>query len=104
MLLAFLWGAFGYEIISIYQGKLKIKRSIFGYGPGKEFDVSRISNLRASGFFGPMTSWKFGMAFWGLWGGTVAFEYNGKTRRFGISLSEDDANKLVSSLKERLSI
>ena len=101
---AFLWGAFGREIISVKNGIVRIKRSIFGYGPSTDFQANRVSNLRASGFFAPMMSWSFGMAYWGLSGGTIAFDYAGKTKRFGIHLSENDATQLASTLKKRFNL
>jgi hypothetical protein len=103
-LYTFLWGLFGFEVITVEFGNLKIKRSILGYGPSKNYEISKLSNLRASGFFGPMMSWSSGMAYWGLSGGTIAFDYEGKTKRFGISLNEDDSNQLVEALKTRLNL
>ncbi len=104
VLYVFLWGAFGREIISIQRGILKIKRSIFGYGPSKDYQTTKVSNLRASGLFPSMMSWSFNMSYWGVSGGTIAFDYDGKAQRFGIHVSEDDANQLVSHLKDRLSL
>ena len=98
-LYAFLWNAFGFEIISVQSGILTIKKSIFGYGPIKQYHTSNISNLRASGFFGSMMSWTGNMAYWGLTGGTVAFDYKNKTYHFGISLQEKEAKQVVENMK-----
>jgi hypothetical protein len=103
-LYAFLWGVFGFEVITVELGSLRIKRSILGYGLSRNYEISKLSNLRASGFFGSMMSWSAGMAYWGLSGGTIAFDYEGKTRRFGISLNENDSNQLVDALKKRLNL
>ena len=103
-LYAFLWLAFGYEIIKLEHRNLSIKRSIFGYGPTENYETQKITNLRASGFFAPMMSWSHGMAQWGLSGCTVAFDYDTKTKRFGINLSETDANQLVSTIKSRFNL
>ena len=103
-LYAFLWGIFGFEVIAAELGSLRIKRSILGYGRSRNYEISRLSNLRASGFFGPMMSWSSGMAEWGLSGGTIAFDYEGKTKRFGIHLNENDATQLVSTLKNRFNL
>jgi len=99
VLYAFLWGAFGNEIITAEHYIIKIKRSIFGYGLSKQFDRTKMSNLRASGFFVTMMSWNYSMAYWGLTGGTVSFDYGNKPERFGINLNEDDANQLVKMMK-----
>ncbi len=104
VLYSFLWSAFGKELITAENGTLQIKRSIFGYGPARQFDKIRISNLRASGFFATMMSWNYSMAFWGITGGTVSFDYENKTKRFGISLNEEDANQLVKVIKNRFNL
>ncbi len=95
---AWVWNAFGKEIVRIESGLLTTKRDVFGLGPIKSFQTMEISNLRAAGFFGNMTSWSAGMAFWGLSGGTVAFDYKDKTHRFGIQLEEKEARKIVERL------
>jgi hypothetical protein len=104
VLYAFLWGAFGYESVKIDQGIMSVRRSIFGYGLLKDYPLSGASNLRASGLFGSPMSWRFGMTYWGISGGSVAFEYAGKTRRFGINLNEDEANQLVVAMKKRFNL
>jgi len=102
VLYVFLWGVFGREIISIQHGNLEIKRSILGHGPSKKFQISKIKNLRAAGFFASMMSWSLNMSYWGISGGTVAFDYDGKTKRFGLHLNEADANQLVNNLKTKI--
>jgi hypothetical protein len=87
ILYAFLWIAFGYEIVSNQNGFLIIKRSIFGFGWSRKFSLPKISNLRASGLFPQTMSWRLSMAQWGLSGGAVAFDYNGGTGRLGINLA-----------------
>jgi hypothetical protein len=83
---------------------MMIKRCIFGHGPSRKFEISKMSNLRASGFFATMMSWAHSMAYWGLSGGTVAFEHENKTIRFGFSLNEDDAKQLAEIMKSRLNL
>jgi hypothetical protein len=51
-----------------------------------------------------MMSWAHSMAYWGLSGGTVAFEHENKTIRFGFSLNEDDAKQLAETMKSRLNL
>ncbi len=104
VLYAFLWCAFGYELITAEHDNMRIKRSIFGYGPSSQFEKAKVSNLRASGFFATMLSWNFNMAYWGISGGTVAFDYENKPKRFGINLNEDDANELVRIMKSKFNL
>jgi hypothetical protein len=104
VLYAFLWGVFGHEVITTEQGIMIIKRSIFGYGPLKKYEIVKMSKLRAAGFFITTMNWDYNIAYWGLSGGTVAFDYDGKTKRFGINLNEDDANQLVAIMKSRFNV
>jgi hypothetical protein len=99
---AFLWNAWGKEIILIQKGNLEIFRSIFGYGKKKIYRLGEISNLRAAGFFVSMFSKEYGMAQWGLAGGTIAFDFKNKAYRFGIGLEEQDAIELVENMKKYL--
>lgn len=92
------WNAFGKEIVRVESDLLRIKRDVFGLGPIRNFQTMEISNLRAAGFFGSLDSWSAGMAFWGLSGGTVAFDYKNKTHRFGIQLEEKEAREIVKRL------
>ncbi len=96
------WMLRGQEVISVSEGKLTIKRDIFGWGPTKTLDIRELHNLRASGYFGSLFSWNYSLAYWGLTGGTVAVDWQGKPQRFGIQLSEGEANLLVQDLKPYL--
>ena len=84
--LAWLWHVFGREVATVSSETLSIKRDVFGLGPGRAYNTSQVTNLRALRYFGSFTSWSFGMVTWGLSGGTVAFGYRGKTHRFSILL------------------
>jgi hypothetical protein len=46
VLYVFLWGAFGKELITSERSILKIKRSIFGYGPLRKYELLKITNLQ----------------------------------------------------------
>jgi hypothetical protein len=96
----FLWTAFGKELISVQSGTMAVRHDIFGYGRERRYQISKLENLRASGHFGSAMSWSYSMAYYGISGGSIAFEYEGKTRRLGIGLKEGDANKLVAYMKD----
>lgn len=96
------WHAFGKEIVKTEGELLTIKYDIFGWGLTRSFQINGISNLRAIGFFGNMFSWSYSNAMWGISGGTVAFDYRGKTHRFGIWLEEKESSEIVERLKPHL--
>ena len=97
-----MWWNTGLEIITIDHGILTIEWSILDYGWKKAYAISRISHLRTQGPFGSPTAWASGPAEWGVSGGTIAFDYNGKTKRFGIHLIEPDATELACRLNQML--
>jgi len=97
-----LWNAFGKEIVRVGSGLLTMKRDVFGLGRARSFQTMEISDLRAAGFFGNMRSVSSGMAQWEITGGTIAFDCNGKTNRFGIQLEEKEAREVVERLRPHL--
>jgi len=97
-----LWTAFGKEIVKVREGTLTIKRDILGRGKTRSFLVDRVTNLRASGFFPSNSYWENYLAQLRLGGGTVGFDSQGKTYRFGIQLMESDARTVVEELKPYL--
>lgn len=97
-----LWNAFGNEVVRIGGSALSLKRDILGLGVRRSFPITGVSNLRAAGLFGSLHSWSYGMAWYGLSPGVVAFEHEGKTHRFGIQLEEQEAHELVEALKRYL--
>jgi hypothetical protein len=97
------WTAFGKEIVKVSGGTLTIKRDILGHGKTNTFQVGRVMNLRASGFFPSNSYWENYLANLKLAGGTVGFDSQGKTQRFGIQLMESDARAVVEELKPYLS-
>lgn len=101
---AWLWNAFGKEVVTVRVGTLVLKRDILGFGRSRVFPVSEISHLRASGLFGSsfLRGWAGGLNYWGLSGGVIVFESGGKTHRFGIHLEEDEARHVVEELVKYL--
>lgn len=96
-----LWHVFGREIIkfTLQENIFTIKHDIFGLGRIKTFQNHEISNIRAAGYFGVINSF---LVLWGIIGGTIAFDYKGKTYRFGIQFEEKEAKELVEKIKSYL--
>ncbi len=100
VLYAIAWNAAGKEVVELRNRVLLIKRDVLGWGPARRYQAEEVSDLRASGFFGgpSMYSWSHSMSYWGLAGGTVAFDYRDRTVRFGIQLEEREARDLVDRI------
>jgi hypothetical protein len=103
-LLGYLWFLFGNEVISQENGFLLVKRSLFGYGLTKRFSLSKVLNLRVSTFFPQTMTWSLTLARLGMGGGTVTFEYEGKTQRMGIDLPERESGELAQLMKQKFNL
>jgi len=97
-----LWTAFGREIVTIREGALSIKRDILGYGRTRSFPVGIVRNLRPSGLFLSSSYWDNYLVQLKLMGGTVGFDVDGQVKKFGIQLTEPEAQEVVRELKPHL--
>jgi hypothetical protein len=96
-----LWMLVGKERILMGTSSLRMKRDILGLGRTRTFALFRIRNLRvASGPAGPRDA-AAALRLAGLSGGLIAFEYEGKTLRFGLSLDPVEAQMIVERMKQR---
>ena len=94
-----LWGFFGTEILSVNQGVLTIKRSVFGLGPRKEYQIIKISNLRTTAQSEPLATDRYNRSRYGLYGGAIVFDYEGKSIMIGAGLPKPEAEELAAFLK-----
>lgn len=92
------WMFFGKEIITLKDGNLKVKKSLFGFGATETFKLNKISNLRVKKFSPPPFTWDYSMVQWGLSGGNISFLFEGNTHRFAIKLDEKEAEKIINDM------
>jgi hypothetical protein len=88
-----LWYLKGKEIIVLTPSKLAIKKNIWGYGFKRVFDLNRIRNLWLSYYGGGREGNQSG--------GAILFDYDSNTYRFGLSLTEDEAQFILNELFKR---
>lgn len=102
-LFALLWMLAGREVAKVAQSEISLRREIAGLGRSREFDAGTIRNVRSSVV--PFNPWdpSAALMFWGLGGGTIAFDYGPKTYRFGAGLDEAEANSLTEMIGRRIS-
>jgi CRISPR/Cas system CMR-associated protein Cmr3 (group 5 of RAMP superfamily) len=86
--------------IFVEKNREVLKNDILGFGFSKKYEIKKISNVRASGYFG--TPDMFNLVVWNIVGGTIAFDYEGKTIRFGIALEEAEAKEAENILNNYL--
>ena len=82
---------------------LTTRRDIGGYGFDKEYDLTRVRDLRVSAM--GRSAWDYSgiLEFLGLGGGLVAFDYGAKTYRLGAGLDEAEAKFVVRKITDRYS-
>ncbi len=98
---AWLWQVMGKEIVTVRDGSLTLRRDVGGFGLDKVYDLDQVRELRAEpALFDPMDL-SMALQLWGIGGGAIAFDYEGKTRRFGIGLDETEAKQAVAAIKKR---
>lgn len=97
-----LWNLIGREIIEIDSESLRIKRAVGSVGPLREFSLGHVRALRVAPVgFSPF-DFASGMRFWGVGGGSIAFDYGAKTYRFGSALDEAEAKQVLARIGDRL--
>ena len=97
-----LWQLKGCEIITVSPAALGIKRELFGCGRVKQYDVSEIRELRVAPLTYNPFDYRSGLAFWGMGGGALAFDYGFKTYRFGAGVDEAEARIILQTITARL--
>ena len=87
----FLWYLAGKEVILVDDRALTIRRTLFGLGPTRRYDLARVRDLRACGE---------GLEV----GSSVAFDHDGKRRRFGQNLPAAEVERLIEAIRGRVAI
>lgn len=88
------WTLWGKEVVSIEREQLVVRYRI---GPAKierSYRLNQMEKLRLALERNPIVSI--------MKGGNIAFDFQGKTHRFGWTLIEEDAEDLVDALRPRL--
>jgi hypothetical protein len=97
-----LWSGFGKEIVTIREGMLSIRRDILGYGRTRSFPIGIVKDLRPSGFFPSDSYWENYLVQLKLADGTVGIDVQGQVKKFGVQLTEPEAQEVVQELKPYL--
>lgn len=101
---AMLWQIIGKEMVTVHGQTFKTRRDIGGFGFEKAYDFLQMRELRVGQVeFNPMEI-SSSLQLWGVGGGVIAFEYGGKTHRFGAGLDETEAKQAVTAIKQRYRI
>jgi hypothetical protein len=97
-----LWQVKGCEVVTVSPTALSIRREVLGYGVTKNYDVAEVRGLRIAPLtFNPF-DFRSGLAFWGIGGGMLAFDYGFKTYRFGGGVDEAEVRIIHQTIISRL--
>ena len=91
-----LWMIIGVEYVVLREETLLIRREFGGFDRSKEYDLSRIVNLRVES-----GDRRRALHFLGVGSGPIAFDYGSKTVRFGTGVHEIEAREIVEKLRSR---
>lgn len=108
-LFAVFWNMSGREIILINDQDLVVRRELGGFHLWEwGFALAAVRNLRYSPpIYDPFSfsePWAYQLQWLGIGGGSVAFDYDGKTYRFGCGLSEVESRRLIKTVREYFKI
>jgi len=96
-----LWNNKGREVIRISDNELRRSREYVWFSRSKIFQTKFISNLRVSDHSPTSLEMSGGMEFWGLAGGTIAFDYKSSLGKIGLGIDEAEAEKIIEAIKAR---
>ena len=89
-----LWLLFGKEVIHVEKGILKIKKSLFGIGNQKAYEINKIKNMRIE--------IQKEMESKNRENGKIKFDYDNKTIRFASDVDDVEAEKILDALKNNI--
>jgi hypothetical protein len=96
-----LWQLRGFEVVTVSGAALSIRQSLPLFGRVKEYDLTQIRDLRVASYTYNPFDFKNRMAFWGIGGGNLAFDYGYKTFRFGAGVDEAEARIILQTILQR---
>jgi len=96
-----LWMLVGKERILMGTSALRLKRDVLGLGPTRSYELLRVYNLRVATKPASPRDTAVTPRLASLIGGLIAFEYEGKTIRFGAALDEAGAQMIVERMRQR---
>ena len=98
----YMWKRFGKEKLWIKKGTLLYQQDINGRGKIKEFDLNLISDLKLIELTNGSIADTFSQTFWVKGGERIEFSCQSKVIKFGMQLTDDEANKIIAALNKFL--
>lgn len=99
-----LYNWWGREVIRFSDEALEVRRQLFGRARVRRFERLRVSGLRFSPHVFSFNSGAHSMQLFGLGPGSIGFDYDGETYRFGSGLQEDQSEWLIDEIRKRIAV
>jgi hypothetical protein len=94
----------GREVITISSPTMTVVWQVWRLHRQRAYELSEMSRLRFAPPVSDYGNMQQGMSALGFFGGSVAFQYQGRTERFGRGLEEDESNQLIANIRQRYTI
>ncbi|HET6245295.1 MAG: hypothetical protein H0V01_15065 [Bacteroidetes bacterium] len=99
---AWVWKKYGFEKLTIMEGKLNYRRFIKGKGKMKIFNISSIKDINitqesANSIFSNLNN-----SYWVVGGERISIDENSNKTKFGIKLTNTEAVSVVKLIKKYL--
>lgn len=101
---AWLWQLIGKEIVTVHGQTFITRRDIGGLGFDKEYSLVQMRDLRMRFVAASPLELSSSFQLWGIGGGVIAFDYGGRTIRFGAGLDDAEARQVVAAITQRYRI
>ncbi|HRH36842.1 MAG TPA: hypothetical protein PK760_00770 [Flavobacteriales bacterium] len=99
---AVLWRLKGFELWRVKDGTLLVKDSILGFGKANTYFVDNIQKLGLITVEETSFKWQWNQSAWVIGGERIGFEHTVKKVVIGKNLTEAEAKRLVTVLKDVL--
>lgn len=96
-----LWVMVGRERVLLGASALRVRRDVLGFGRTRVYPLSKVRNLRVAAQPRRPGSHSLAFGLAGIIGGVIAFECEGRTIRFGASIDEAEAQRIVDRMRQR---
>ena len=108
VMFALWWNFAGREVVIFSDGVMVVKREVGAVQRSRSYDLAGVRNLRYSPLvYNPFSisgSWHYQFQMLGFGGGSVAFDHGSDTHRFGNSLTEREAARLIATIRQQYKI
>jgi len=98
----FLWQIAGREEIEITSYSIILSQVVLFFRRSKEYASEHIKDLRTSPMgMHEMYNWSRSLAFYGIGGGIIVFDYGAGTIRLGSGIDEAEGKQIISKIQQK---